>query len=272
MTPSAARNPIVDIMRTLVLIVATSLLAGSAQAQALRAFCAERPGKATPPCILDTGHLQLEVGLADAVFERGRGAHRTTETLGASEVRFGLTRRVEVEAGLSPLIVDHDRATGHRTGVGDAVLGARAALTDPDADGAGVSIQGFVTAPTATHGLGAGGWTGGLRLPASIPLGKDSDLGLTPEVDVVRNAAGGGSHLAWIGVVGVSHAFGATTLGAEVWGEIDDDPAGKVRQATADFTAAYAIGDSAQLDAGVNLGLNRATPDVEVYAGIARRF
>ena len=260
-------------MRTLVLVVATSLLAGSTQAQALRAFCAERPGKITPPCILDAGHLQLEVGLADAVFERSRGAHRTTYTLGASEVRFGLTRRVELQAGWSPLIVDHDRAAGHRTGVGDAVLGAKAALTDPDADGgAGVSIQGFVTAPTATHGLGAGGWTGGLRLPASIPLGKDSDLSLTPEVDVARNAAGGGTHLAWIGAVGVSHAFGPTTLGAEVWGKIDDDPSGKVRQASVDFTAAHAVGDNAQLDAGMNLGVNRNTPDVEIYAGIARRF
>ena len=259
-------------MRTVILVAATSLLAGSAQAQGLRDFCAERPGKATPPCILDAGHLQLEVGLADVVFERSRGAHHTAYTLGASEVRVGMTRRVEVEAGWSPLIVDHDRAAGHRTGVGDSVLGARAALTDPDAHGAGVSIQGFVTAPTATHGLGAGGWTGGLRLPAQIPLGKDSDLGLTPEVDVLRDAGGGGTHLAWIGAASVSHAFGATTLGAEVWGEINDDPSGRVREASADFTAAFAVGDSAQLDAGINLGLNRATPDVEIYAGVARRF
>ena len=259
-------------MRALILTITASLLAGSASAQTLRDFCAERPGKATPPCILDAGHLQLEVGLAAAVFKRSRGAHDITYTLGASEVRFGVSRRLEVEAGWMPLIIDHDRAAGRRTGTGDAMLGLRGALTDPDAEGPAVSLQGFVTAPTATRGLGAGGWTGGVRLPASIPLSKDSALGLTPEVDVVRDAGGGGTHLAWIGVAGVSHAFGPTTLGAEVWGEIDDDPSGKVREASADFTVAYAVGDSAQLDAGVNLGLNRATPDVEIYAGIARRF
>ena len=259
-------------MRLLLLSLSTALLAGSAHAQALRDFCAERPGRATPPCILDTGHTQLEVGLADAVFARGGGAHEDAYTLGAAEIRFGLTPRVEAEAGWAPLTVDHQRGAGRRTGAGDAMFGLKGALTDPDADGAAVSLQGFVTAPTATHGLGAGGWTGGLRLPASIPLGSNTDLGLTPEIDVIRDAAGGGTHLAWIGAAGVSRAFGPMTLGAEVWGELDDDPAGKVRQASADFTAAYAVGGDAQLDAGVNLGLNRATPDIEVYAGIARWF
>jgi hypothetical protein len=259
-------------MRTALLSLAAALAAGSTHAQALRDFCADRPGKVTPPCILDVGHAQLEVGLADAVFLRSQGVHEDTYTLGAAELRLGLTRRVEIEAGWAPLIIDRQRGAGRRTGTGDAVLGARGALTDPNADGPAVSLQGFVTAPTATHGLGAGGWTGGLRLPASIPLGPKTDLGLTPEVDVIRDAAGGGTHLAWSGAAGVSHAFGPTTLGAEVWGQIDDDPAGQVHQASADFTAAYAVGDNAQLDAGVNLGLNRATPDVEVYAGIARRF
>jgi hypothetical protein len=259
-------------MRTPFFALIVSLLAGSANAQALRDFCAERPGKATPPCILDAGHVQLEVGLADAVFQRGRGAHEDTYTLGAAEVRFGLTRRLEAEAGWAPLIVDHRRGAGRRSGSGDAFLGLRSALTDPDASGVAVSLQGFVTAPTATHGLGAGGWTGGVRLPASVPLGANSNLGLTPEVDVVRDATGGGAHLAWIGVAAISHGVGPTTLGVEVWGRIDDDPAARTYQASADLTAAFAVGANAQLDAGVNLGLNRATPDIEIYAGVARRF
>ncbi len=259
-------------MRTLLLIAFAALMAGPVRAQKPRDFCAERPGKATPPCILDAGRVQLETGLADAVLQRGHGAHGTTYTLGATELRVGLTSRIEVEAGWAPVIVDHQRGAARSTGTGDAGLGVRGAITDPDVDGPAVSAQVFVTAPTATHGMGAGGWTGGVRLPASIPLGPDTDLGLTPEVDVLRDAAGGGTHLAWIGVASVNHTFGPTTLGAEVWGEIDDDPSGKVRQASADFTAAYVIGDSAQLDAGVNLGLNRATPDVEIYIGVARRF
>ncbi|WP_293906565.1 transporter [Phenylobacterium sp.] len=261
-------------MRTLLLALALTLSAGATHAQQakLRDFCAERPGKATPPCILDAGHLQLEAGLADAVIDRSHGGHQETYTLGATELRFGLTPRVEVEVAWAPVVAVHAQGAGHRTGVGDTVLGLRGALTDPDKDGLAISAQGFVTAPTATRGMGAGGWTGGVRLPVSAPLAKDTDFGLTPEIDVVRDADGHGAHLAWIGVAGLSHGFGRLTLGTELWGEVDDDPAGRVHQASADLTAALALGDDAQLDAGLNLGLTHATPDAEVYIGVARRF
>jgi hypothetical protein len=259
-------------MRILLLSLAAALLASSVHAQALRDFCAERPGKATPPCIVDQGHLMLEVGLADAVFARGSGAHENTYSLAATELRLGVSKRVEVGAEWTAAIIDHNRGEPSRTGVGDLVLDVKAALTNPEGDGLAISAQGFVTAPTATRGQGAGGWTGGLRLPVSAPLGPSTDFELAPEVDVVRDAAGHGTHLAWAGAVGVSHGFGPTTLGVELWGQVDDDPADRTHQASADVTAAYAVGDNAQLDAGVNLGLNRATPDVEVYAGIAKRF
>lgn len=259
-------------MRLLLLSLLATLLAGSAEAQALRDFCAERPGKATPPCIVDQGHLMLEVGLADAVFARGSGAHENTYSFAAAELRLGVSKRIEVAAEWTPAIVDHSRGEPSRTGVGDLVLDLKAAATDPDGQGLAIAAQGFITAPTATKGQGAGGWTGGVRLPVSAPLGPNTDFELAPEVDVLRDAAGHGTHLAWAGAVGLSHGFGSATLGVEVWGRIDDDPAKRAYQASADLTAAYAVGDNGQLDAGVNLGLNRATPDAEVYAGVARRF
>lgn len=243
-----------------------------AHAEGLRELCAQRPGKATPPCILDAGHAQIETGLADAVFQRHGGQHHDTYVLGASELRVGVTPRLELEAGWTPLIIDTVRGGDRVTGSGDATLGVLAALTDPDGKGAAVSLQGFVTAPTATHGLGAGGWTGGVRLPVAIPLADGLSMGLTPEIDVLRNGAGGGTHLAWIGVASLGRTFGKTSLGAELWGSADDDPMGRTYQASFDLTAALAVGDSAQLDAGANIGLNRATPDLEVYIGVARRF
>ncbi|HEY8003912.1 MAG TPA: transporter [Phenylobacterium sp.] len=243
-----------------------------ARAQDLRDFCAQRPGKATPPCIVDAGHLQVEIGLADAVFQRRGGVHEDTYALAAAELRLGFSPRVELEAGWTPAIVDTVRGGERRTGAGDASLGILSALTDPDGKGLAVSAQGFVTLPTATHGLGAGGWTGGVRLPIAAPLSDTVSLGLTPEVDILRDAAGGGVHAAWVGVASLSRAFGPTTLGAELWGEVEDEPAGTLRRASADLTAAVAVGKSLQLDAGANLGLNRATPNLELYVGLARRF
>ena len=258
--------------QTLLALGLTLFVAHPAHAQDLRDFCAQRPGKATPPCIVDAGHLQVEVGLADAVFQRSGGVREDTYMLGATELRLGLTPRIEVEAGWSPSVIDTTRGGERLTGTGDASLAVVAALTDPDGKGVAVSAQGFVTLPIATHGLGAGGWTGGARLPVAVPLSDTVSLGLTPEIDVLRDAAGGGVHAAWIGVASLGRAFGPTTLGAELWGEVEDEPARTIRRASADLTAAFVVGKSLQLDAGANFGLNRATPKAEIYAGVARRF
>ena len=88
------------------LLIALALLsAGRALSQTeppspsegLRDFCAQRPGKATPPCILDAGHLQIETGLIDPVFQHGGGVHDDTYALGATDLRLGVSRRVELE-------------------------------------------------------------------------------------------------------------------------------------------------------------------------------
>lgn len=237
-----------------------------------RDFCAQRPGKATPPCILDTGRLQVETGLADAIFQHSDGVHSDTYTFAATELRLGISRRVELDAAWAPLIVNQTRGQPHESGTGDASLAVLAALTDPDKMGVAVSAQAFVTLPTATHGLGAGGWTGGARLPMAIPLSGGFSLGLTPEVDVLRNAGGGGVHAAWTGVASLGRSFGPVSLGAELWGQVEDEPAGTIRRASADLTSALMIGKNLQLDAGANFGLNRQTADAEVYVGISKRF
>ena len=43
-------------------------------------------------------------------------------------------------------------------------------------------------------------------------------------------------------------------------------------QYTADVGLAYLFKPSTQLDCGANCGLNRAAPDLQVYAGISQRF
>ncbi|OJU09049.1 MAG: hypothetical protein BGN86_07055, partial [Caulobacterales bacterium 68-7] len=220
----------------------------------------------------DAGHLQLEVGLADGTFLRHGGEHEDIDVYAAPALRYGLTPRLEFEASTAPAIVDAQRGEGRQVGVGDTTFGLMGALTDPDGKGPAVSLNGFVTGPTATHGLGNGGWTGGLRLPVAGPLGDSLSYALMPEVDVLRDADGGGTHLAWTAVGGLSRAFGPLSLGTELWGQIEDAPEGRITRATADLTAAVMTGPAMQLDAGAAIGLNRQTPDLELYVGVARRF
>lgn len=242
-----------------------------------RALCADRPGKATPACIVDVGRLQFETGLADWTRLDQDGERIDTLAAGGLELRTGLSRRSEIELGWTAYSRVEDRIAGVTTrtqGVGDLFIGVRTALTDPDKDGLQVALEPFVTAPTATHGQGAGGWEGGVIAPVSLPLSGGFSLGLTPQLAVRRDPDGGGTHLDWSGAAAVSRGFGPLSVALELWGEIDDQPGGSVSRASADVAAAWipASQPDLQLDVGLNLGLKRNTPDQEVYAGIVRRF
>jgi hypothetical protein len=234
-----------------------ALRAAPADAEpAARDLCPDRPGKGSPPCILDAGRLQLEVGLADVTRDRQGGITTWDEAYGAFELRYGLTRTADLHLSASPWLVERTQGAGRRSGVGGVKL----------------AVQPFVSAPTATHGFGAGGWQGGVVGAASLPLPGGASLGLSPELDVARDAGGGGTHLAWGGAAGVSRGFGATTLGVELWARRDEAPAGASTQASFDLSAAWTLGKDLQLDLGANAGLTHATPDAEAYVGVSRRF
>ena len=63
-------------------------------------------------------------------------------------------------------------------------------------------------------------------------------------------------------------------LGAAVEFEAsrDNDPAGHATQSLAGLSFAWQPRDDLQLDLGGVAGLNAASPDVELYIGVARRF
>ena len=50
------------------------------------------------------------------------------------------------------------------------------------------------------------------------------------------------------------------------------DPTGHVNSASFDLSLAWMAAPALQFDAGANAGLTRATPDFEVYVGVADRF
>ena len=50
------------------------------------------------------------------------------------------------------------------------------------------------------------------------------------------------------------------------------DPAGTERQLSADIAASWLATSRVQLDIGANFGLNRATPDADLYLGVSRLF
>jgi hypothetical protein len=132
----------------------------------------------------------------------------------------------------------------------------------------------MVKFPTEKRLLGNGKWESALLAPVNYAVPKSSlSIALTPELDWVADGDGRGHHAAMAQVAGIGwQASDKVNLSAELWGAWDWDPAGTTRQVSADGAVAYLLSNDVQLDAGANFGLNRNTPDVELYAGFAARF
>ena len=263
-------------VRAAAIVLTTLALASAARAED-RDFCADRPGKGSPPCVLDAGRFQVELGGVDAAFSRGGGTSVADVSYGAVELRLGLTSTVEGQVSWTPY--ERVRTKDHGvvstvSGAGDLGLALRWSLRNPAGDGVSVALQPFVSAPTGASGIGSDAWEGGIILPVSIPLNTDWSLSLAPELDARANASGSGRHAGYALAGGVGRAVGPVNLGAELWVDIDDDPSGRVTQASFDLTAAWTPNSlrDVQLDASAYVGLNRRTPDLELVVGLAHRF
>lgn len=257
-------------------LVAAAALLASGAAHADEPICADRPGKATATCTAPAGRWQVETGLADWSLQKDGGERDTSLAIGETTLKYGLTGRSDIEVDVTPWQRVTSRATGLResaSGIGDLSVLYKQRLTSDDAP-VQVSALPFVKVPTAKHSLGNGKWEGGLLIPVSFAVGKSPlSIGLTSEVDWAADADGRGHHAAMAQVVSLGwQVTDKLNLSGELWGQWDWDPAGTMRQASADGAVAYLVNKNLQLDAGVDFGLNRATPDVEIYAGVAQLF
>jgi hypothetical protein len=264
-------------MRGRILIIAAALLGASSPAFAgEQPICADRPGKATSACTVPAGHWQVETGLADWTLQKGGGERDTSLVIGETTVKYGLTDRSDIELDVTPWQRATTRAGGAHdsaSGFGDIALVYKQQLTAPDA-AFQVTVHPFVKIPTAKRPLGNRKLEAGLLVPIDYAIAKSPlSLGLTPEVDWVADADGRGHHAAMVQVASLDwQANSKLSIAAEIWGQWDWDPSGTGKQASADGSVAYLLSNSVQLDAGANFGLNPQTPDVEVYAGVAKRF
>jgi hypothetical protein len=249
-------------------LIIAGFLAGPGQAAEQPPICADRPGKATGTCTAPAGHWQIETGLADWSLQKGGGERDTALVLGETTIKYGLTDSADVEVDVTPW-----QHSGGASGIGDVSLIYKQRLTSSDAP-LQVALRPFVKAPTAKHSLGNGKWEAGLLVPVGYAIPRSPfSIALTPEMDWAADADGHGHHAAMAEVAAIGWAASdRLNLSAELWGSWDWDPSRTTRQASADGSVAYLLGNDVQLDAGANFGLNRATPDVEIYTGVAVRF
>jgi hypothetical protein len=253
-----------------------ALLASFGSVAEAQQWCADRPGKATPACVVDPGMLQIETSLVDWS-RTDEGASREDDLLfGDTLVKYGLSDAVELHAGFTSY--EHDRTrTGtvidSAGGFGDVTLGGRWRAIDGQDAHPSLAIQPSITLPTSAAGIGQSTWSTQLVVPIDVPIDDHWSANLSPFAAAAANDSGAGRHAAYGGTVDASYAVStAVSVGGELWAQRDDDPSGHRTQASADLFAAWQPGSHWQLDAAAYAGLTAATPDIELVFGVTRRF
>ena len=250
-------------------------LAGSSRADDQQ-ICADRPGKTTSPCTVPAGHFQVETAFADYTLQKTPGERDTLLTLGETTIKYGVDERTDIEVDITPFARGTSRVAGHAStasGVGDTNLIVKHEFTSSDAP-LQVSAYPFVKIPTARKPAGNGKVEGGLVIPIQYSIANSPfSITASPEIDWLVNSTGHGHHEAM--VQAVSFGWQATkklNLSAEVYEQWDWEPEGTTVQSSFDLAAAYVARRDLQLDGGVNFGIDRTAPDIELYVGIAKQF
>jgi hypothetical protein len=238
-------------------------------------FCAARPGQTTPPCVIEPGSAMVEIGLATWEHTKTERVRDNQLTLSAIALRYGIAPSVELQIGWAGLIVSShfDYATRNQsrdTNPRDLIVGALYGLSGR---GGPIAVQAFITLPTGEGAATHGEWSGGVRLPVTIPIDSNWQVGLTPEYNLTVNSSGHGRHSAFGGAAGISRSI-SRRLGAGIDISVFEDraPEGSSTSSMASASIAWQTSPNSQLDFGIGLGLTSNSPRAQIYIGLAKRM
>lgn len=245
----------------------------------MRDFSTDRPPKANVPYTVDAGHFQYETDLVNFAGNQVVGNMQTDTWLVPNPTfKLGLTNNMDFEINAPTGVGIHsfDSATGKSStvwGIGDVFLRTKINLWGDDGGSSAFALIPYVKAPTATSGIGNGAVEEGVIAPLSFSLPKGFTLLFNSEIDLLKNSADDGRHANFINLVTVSHeVVKSVTLYVEFWSDYDNDPLQKTTQYSFDLAAAWLVRPNLQFDAGIDFGLDSATPKVQVFAGLSQRF
>ncbi len=246
----------------------------------MRSFSTDRPTKSDTPYTVDAGHYQYEADFLNWTYDHNNTSGTTTsnDLVADPTLKVGLTNATDLELALAPINFNQSHVRGTNTkntasGFGDVYTRLKYNVLGNDGGNYALAVTPYVKAPTAAHDVGNNHWEGGFYVPFVAALPEDWTLNITSEMDVLENATLDGHHTNFSNLINVSHAlFNPDVTGyAEFWSDVNNDQ-GAVTQYTADFAVSWAVQDNLQLDAGINVGLNKAANDLQPYFGISQRF
>jgi len=248
----------------------------------MREMSTDRPDTTESPFTVDAGHVQVELSFFEATIDRRGDENGSSRTWSVAPMllKIGLLNNADLQLGVEPFLRQRstDDSTGTResvSGMGDLTTRLKINLWGNDqfkepGDFA-VGIMPFVTLPTGARALGSGRVTGGLILPVALRLPAEISMGAMLELDIDRNTANDRY---------VTDLVHSVTLGRPLLPRLEAylEYAGFANmnhdqryRSFLDAGLTYELSENLVLDAGVRLGLTRASDDVGCFMGMSWR-
>ena len=236
----------------------------------VRPLATDRPDRTESPYSVPKGWMQVEADLVThGEFTRGDET-LTNTSVGAFNLKWGLTHRMDVQLLFTPWSKTHFDAPGiddDESGTGQAGLRAKFNLAGNDGGDVAAGVIPFVFIPTRGNPiLDAATW--GVLLPVSMAVTDGFAMASMLGATRVENDD-------WWVTGSVSLATSLTErLGGflEVYvarSGLDEDA---LEDVTGDVGFTFAPSENWQLDAGVYYGLTDPTEDWRVFMGASTRF
>jgi hypothetical protein len=245
----------------------------------------DRPNVTNTPHTIDAGHLQMETGVIDYAYYRNRlGGDSVREDdlgLGQFNFRLGVLNTLELNAVVDSYesVRAADETTGasdHAGSFGDTVVGGKLNLWGDDGGddvwATALAIQPQFKFGTARSDVGDGRFEFSVVAPFLMNLPAGFHLGIQPGVSHERNSTNTGYVTGADDAISIDRVvLGNLDVYLEYASDVTTESHVEAEQ-TIDVGGTYPLTDSVVLDTGINFGLNKASDNVEVVAGISVRF
>jgi len=241
----------------------------------LREMSTDRPDKTESPYTVDAGRFQIETDLV--AYTRDSRNGQTTRSFDVMPFNFkmGLTHDTDMQivyGAFSHSRTSVDSVVDEEDGLGDVTLRLKHNVWGNDGGKTAFALMPFLKVPTNTLASLNNDVEGGLIAPLAVDLGHGMGLGLMTEIDILKSEDGKGYEPVFINSATVSFEL-TQRLGMYVEAYIERSVEnGAETIVTLDGGITYAVTNDLQLDAGANVGVTKAADDLNVFAGLSRRF
>lgn len=241
----------------------------------LREFSTDRPDQTESPFTVDAGHLQLEMGLVSFTYDKVGVDPGVTETRMWNflpfNFKFGLFSFLDFQIVCDSLLQQttvRTAKTDSTFGLGDFSFRAKINFWGNNGGPTALGLIPWVKLPTATDG--GSFFEAGLILPFALELPWKFGLGMMTEMDLTQPK--GSPVWQWVNSITLDRQIvGPLSAYIEFFSLIPlADTASW--QGMFDVGFCVAIGEQAQFDFGVNLGLTASAPDLSPFLGISFRW